>query len=170
MGETKREKLALLSRFYSYYPEYKNADTVRSGFLDFKAYSAFVTLADREAKPKVDEYYLSILQRNQAIAAFDFINPAVNTQNIFNRISETGLENSFDFRYSVALFHTQVCRFCFTPLFSGRLMKNEDYKHIPTFVKRQDETIRHSVFREVCWLLLLPFLTGIIAGFKLGTI
>ncbi|WP_315814852.1 ABC transporter permease [Paraflavitalea speifideaquila] len=61
LGETKQEKREVLERFYKLFPQYRNADTTAAAsFLEFQAYSAYVALADVEAKPVVDAYFQQV--------------------------------------------------------------------------------------------------------------
>jgi ABC-2 type transport system permease protein len=134
LGESKQEKQAVLDRFYRMYPGYRPVDTAASArFFEFQAYSAYVTLLDAEAKPSVDAYYQRIWDRHQQIAGFRFINPAVNTQNLFNTLGHSGLGDAFHFRRSIAAFHRELCHFCYDPLFAGRMMTRADLNHIPVF-------------------------------------
>jgi ABC-2 type transport system permease protein len=168
LGESKQEKQAVINRFYKLYPQYRTADTAMAHrFLDFQAYSAFVTLLDDEARPFVNAYYGQVQERNEKIASFNFINPAVNTQNLLNVLSRSGLENGFHFRESITRFHRQLSHFCFEPLFAGRMMTRADFDHIPVFTMEPASLLWPTLLKGAGWLLLLPAILFIIAYYRL---
>jgi ABC-2 type transport system permease protein len=166
-GETKQEKQALLNHFYQRYPQYRNTDTsAGNAFLDFQAYSAFVTLQDDEARPAVNAYYQKVWERYQQTSNFNLVNPAVNTQNLLNIVGHSGLEDAFAFRTSIEQFHRQLCHFCFKPLFAGRMMNREDFKDIPVFTSLPPVPVTGALMRGVGWLWLLTAIIGIMAFYK----
>lgn len=168
LGESRQEKRAVLERFYQLYPQYRPADTtVSNRFLEFQAYSAYVTLSDQKAKPSVDAYYQQVWKRHQQIAAFHLINPAVNTQNLLNTLSHTGLEDAFAFRQSITRFHWQLCHFCFEPLFAGRMMTKADFTHIPVFNAQVSYTIQSILLKGLAWLWLLTAMVTAAAYYRL---
>lgn len=161
LGESKQEKLEVLERFYKRYPQYRNNDTAAAmRFLEFQAYSAYVTLNDAAAKPSVDAYYQNIWQRHRQIAAFNLINPAVNTQHLMNTLGHTGLEDAFAFRRSIAAFHQRLCHFCFEPLFAGRMMTKADFKKLPVFRQQQPSIAAGALLRGLGWLWLLTIVAA----------
>jgi ABC-2 type transport system permease protein len=168
LGESKQEKREVLERFYSHYPQYKPTDTAAAArFLDFQAYSAYVTLSDAAAKPMVDAYYQNVWDRYRKITAWHVINPAVNTQNMLNRLAHSGLEDAFAFRQSITVFHRQLCHFCFQPLFAGRLMTRADFTHIPAFKPTQPALKAGTLLGELGWLWLLAIIATITAYYRL---
>ncbi|AXY74284.1 DUF3526 domain-containing protein [Paraflavitalea soli] len=168
LGESKPEKQAVLDRFYRLYPGYKPTDTAASArFFEFQAYSAFVTLLDAEAKPSVDAYYQQVWDRHQQIADFRFINPAVNTQNLFNLLGHTGLEDAFHFRRSIAAFHRQLSHFCYDPLFAGRMMTKADFNHLPAFDASPPGIDTGPMLKGLLSLWLLTIITAAIAYYRL---
>lgn len=170
MDETPNGMKAVLNSFYNHFPEYRNTDTSKNRFLEFKAYSAFVTLKDMADKPMVDNYFENIYERNRLLTGFDIINPAVNTQAIFNAIAGTGLENSSDFRNSVVGFHQQLTRFCFKPLFAERLMTKDDYAHLPLFKMKEQRSATALLLKGLTWLVLLSVGLLLLAGRRLKKI
>lgn len=168
LGETKQEKLPVLHRFYQLYPQYKNDDTVAaSRFLEFQAYSAYVTLTDAAAKPTVDGYYQQVWHRQQKIAAFHLVDPAVNTQSLLNTLAHSGLEDAFAFRESITAFHRELCHFCYVPLFAGSMMTKDDFAHIPVYKSSPRLQIAGSMLRGLGWLWLLAIITYGIAYYRL---
>jgi ABC-2 type transport system permease protein len=168
LGESKQEKLALLGRFYQRYPQYRNTDTsAGNNFLDFQAYSAFVTLQDDEARPAVNAYYQKIWERYENTAAFNLINPSVNTQNLLNIVAHSGLEDAFAFRKAIEQFHRQLCHFCFEPLFAGRMMTRADFKQIPVFTPLPPVSATGTLVKGIGWLWLLTVATGAIACYRI---
>lgn len=168
LGESRQEKLEVLERFYQLYPQYRNSDSAAAGrFLDFQAYSAYVTLTDAAAKPSVDAYYQQVWDRHRHIAAFHFINPAVNTQNLLNALAHSGLEDAFAFRESIAGFHRQLCHFCFEPLFAGRMMTKADFHHIPVFKPSPPLQTTGALLKGLGWLWLLTAITASVAYYRL---
>jgi ABC-2 type transport system permease protein len=161
LGESKQEKLEVLESFYNRYPQYRNKDTaVAMRFLEFQAYSAYVTLSDAAAKPSVDKYFQKLWDRHRQIAAFDLINPAVNAQHLMNTLSHTGLEDAFAFRGSIATFHQRLCHFCFEPLFAGRMMTKTDFNKLPVFNQPAPSTTTGTLFPGIGWLWLLTIMTA----------
>jgi ABC-2 type transport system permease protein len=170
LGESKQEKLHVLERFYKIYPQYRNRDTAAAmRFLEFQAYSAYVTLTDAQAKPSVDAYYQRVWDRHQQIAAFHCINPAVNTQDLMNMIGHSGLEDAFSFRASIADFHRRLCHFCFEPLFAGRMMTKADFKQIPRFVHMPPPRATGRLLKGLGWLWLLTIGAAVIGWYRLRT-
>jgi ABC-2 type transport system permease protein len=168
LGESRQEKQAVLDRFYALYPQYRNADTSAANhFLEFQAYSAFVTLLDKEAQPSVDAYYQHVWDRHETINAFNFINPAVNTQHLLNAWAGSGLENAFSYRKSIMAFHWQLSDFCFKPLFAGRLMTEADFVHIPVFKAAPAGNMTGTMLKGLGWLWLLLALVMSVAFFRL---
>lgn len=168
LGESKQEKLEVLERFYQLYPQYRHADTAAAArFLEFQAYSAYVTLTDAEAKPAVDNYYQQVWDRRQRIAAFNLINPAVNTQNLLNTLAHSGLDEAFHFRQSITAFHRQLCHFCFEPLFAGRMMTKADFNHIPAFTPAPRQPATATLFSGLGGLWLLTAIMGALAIYRL---
>jgi ABC-2 type transport system permease protein len=166
LGESKQEKLEILERFYKRYPQYRNKDTaIANRFLEFQAYSAYVTLTDAEAKPSVDTYYQRVWDRHRKIAAFDLINPAVNTQHLMNTLGHTGLEGSYAFRESVSAFHRRLTHFCFKPLFAGSMMTKADLKQLPLYDQPPAATGAGPLLRGLGWLWLLA-LMAVFAGWN----
>lgn len=167
-GETKQEKLALLNHFYERYPQYRNTDTsAGNAFLDFQAYSAFVTLQDDEARPAVNAYYQKVWARYQQTANCNLINPAVNAQNLLNIVGRSGLEDAFSFRIAIEKFHRQLCHFCFEPLFTGRMMTRTDFKKIPAFTPLPPACANSQLLKGLGWLWLLTAVTGAMACYRL---
>ncbi len=137
-------------------------DTAASArFFEFQSYSAYVTLLDAEAKPSVDAYYQQVWDRHQRIAGFRFINPAVNTQNLFNTLGHTGLEDAFHFEDPLPPFTGELCHFCYEPLFAGRMMTKADLNHIPVFSPSPPGIDTGPMLKG---LLSLWLLTGIVAS------
>jgi ABC-2 type transport system permease protein len=168
LGESKQEKLEVLERFYKLYPQYRHTDTAAAvRFLEFQAYSAYVTLTDAAAKPSVDAYYQHVWDRHQKIAAFHLVNLAVNTQNLLNILAHSGLEDTFTFRQSITAFHRQLCHFCFEPLFAGRLMTKADFDHIPVFKPSPPLQATGALFKGLGWLWLLTAVTATVAYYRL---
>jgi ABC-2 type transport system permease protein len=168
LGESKGEKLAVLERFYQLYPQYRSKDTAAADrFFEFKSYSAYVTLLDAAAKPSVDAYYQQVWNRQQQVAAFDVINPAVNTQHLLNVLGHSGLEDAFAYRQSISAFHRELCDFCFKPLFAGRMMKRTDFHHIPQFKASVAGISVLSLLRGLGLLWLLTALTSALAYYRL---
>jgi ABC-2 type transport system permease protein len=168
VGETKQEKLTLLAHFYQRYPQYRNSDTSDGNtFLDFQAYSAFVTLQDDEARPKVNAYYQQVWARYQETASYNLINPAVNTQNLLNIVGHSGLEDAFAFRIAIEQFHRQLCHFCFKPLFAGRMMNRTDFKDIPVFTSLPPVPATGALMKGTGWLWLLTAIIGVMAWYRL---
>lgn len=168
MGESKPEKLKILERFYKGYPQYRNSDTATANrFLEFQAYAAYVTLADAEAKPSVDDYFQRVWNRNRKMGAFHLINPAVNAQYMMNTLGHSGLEDAFAFRESVTVFHRRICDFCFEPLFAGRMMTKADYKQMPVFNKPPASTTAGILLKGLGWLWLLALSTALAGWYRL---
>jgi ABC-2 type transport system permease protein len=167
-GETKQEKLALLNHFYERYPQYRNTDTsAGNAFLDFQAYSAFVTLQDDEARPAVNAYYQKIWARYQQTANCNLINPAVNAQNLLNIVGHSGLEEVFAFRIAIEKFHRQLCHFCFEPLFAGRMMRSADFKKIPAFTPLPPASATGTLLKGLGWLWLLTVIISAMIYFRM---
>lgn len=166
LGDSKQEKLKILERFYKHYPQYRNKDTAAANhFLEFQAYTAYVTLTDAEAKPSVDAYYQRVLDRHHKITAFNLINPAVNTQHLMNMLGHTGLEDAYAFRESISAFHRRLTHFCFEPLFAGRMMTTADFKQLPVYKQPQSVTTAGPLLRGLGWLWLLIIIAGF-AGWR----
>jgi ABC-2 type transport system permease protein len=167
-GSTRQEKLALLNHFYERYPQYRNTDTSAvNTFLDFQAYSAFVTLHDDEARPAVNAYYEKVWARYQQTANYNLVNPAVNAQNLLNIVGHSGLEDAFAFRIAIERFHRQLCHFCFEPLFAGRMMTSKDFKKIPAFTPLPPASANNKLLKGLGWLWLLTVVTGAMACYRL---
>lgn len=168
LGESRQEKVAILQRFYQLYPQYRNEDTVAATrFLEFQAYSAYVTLTDVAAKPAIDAYYQQVWNRQQKIGAFDLVNPAVNTQGLLNVLAHSGLEDAFAFRESNEAFHKELCHFCYVPLFAGRMMTKDDFRHIPIYKPSPPVAVAGNLLRGLGWLWLLAIATFGIAYYRL---
>jgi ABC-2 type transport system permease protein len=156
LGESKQAKLEVLERFYKHYPQYRNKDTATAmRFLEFQAYTAYVTLADAAAKPAVHAYFQRIWDRHRQMAAFHLINPAVNAQHLMNMLGHSGLEDAFAFRASVYAFHNSICHFCFEPLFAGSMMTKDHYKQLPVFRQPPPPAMAGTLLRGLGWLWLL---------------
>lgn len=168
LGESKQEKRAVLERFYRQYPQYRPVDTITAArFMEFQAYAAYVTLLDAEAKPSIDDYFQQVWKRQQQIAAFNLINPAVNTQNLLNILGHSGLEDAFAFRESIAHFHQQLCHFCFEPLFAGRMMTKTHFNHIPVFTPSPPDLATGTLLKGLGWLWLLTAILAATAYYRL---
>lgn len=167
LGNTRAEKQAVLERFYRLYPQYRPADTSAANrFFEFQAYSAYVTLTDAAAKPSVDEYYNQVAARQHKITAFHPFDPAMNTQHLLSLLGHTGLENATAFRGSIAAFHQQLCRFCFEPLFAGRLMTAADFQRIPVYKPLPPTPNTRELSAGLGWIWLLTAITAYLAWYR----
>jgi ABC-2 type transport system permease protein len=131
MPETDEAMNAALQDFYKIQPQLRPKDTVRSPWFNFQGYSAFLANSDRQSTQLVEEFYSVVRRRNQIVNGLSWLSPAVNTQNLFNRLAGTGLEEEFSFKTSVRHFHRQIYWFSNGPLFAGREMNANDYRAQP---------------------------------------
>lgn len=129
----KNEAKAVINEFFEHQPEFKGPDSLLNVNPLAKAYAAFTSLKDIHNKKDVDNYIKSIHQRNHWVAQFQWINPAVNMQEIFARIAKTDLDTYHEFHDAIIVFHKEIKDFYFKKLFFEQPLQFEDYKQLPSF-------------------------------------
>lgn len=157
-----------LNDFYAYYPQLKPKDTTRSIFFYSQGYSAFLAVAQLESSKKVEAFYKQIGKQQADQQRFNWLNPAVNVQELFNAVAGTRLTTELAFKDAIKDFHQRIFWFSNTPLFANRLMTAEDYKNSPSFDFKQPpirfSTLAIGLLQLAVWTLLL----AVIGIYKLG--
>lgn len=158
MPETDEATKRALDEFYRYHPELGPLDTARSPWFYFQGYSAFLALNDRYDDQQVEAFYAAVRERNSIVRRLAWINPAVNTQSLFNLLAGTSLDDELAFREAVRGFHNGIFWFSNRPLFAGRKMTSLDYSHQPLFQPAARPLAYRQLITGVSFLLLLTML------------
>lgn len=127
------EAKSVIREYLHYRDDLKGAKALIDTNTMSKAYAAFTALNDNHHKKKVVDYFNQIQLRQKWISLFQWANPAVNTQNILNKITETDAAIFQDFHLSITNFHKEITHFYFDRLFLNKQITNNDYKNLPKF-------------------------------------
>ena len=156
LEETDEAMDKVLAQYYTLHPEYKPKDGVTTQKL-YKAYAAYTEMADQEKKKMVDAYQVQIRRRNELVAWFNVLNPAVHTQGLLNAIARTELIDYLRYQEAIPVFHANLSAFYRARLFRNQSLSKQDYAQLPRFTMPEPSPVgRRS-------LLLVPGL-GLLMG------
>lgn len=134
------------------HPEFKDSDTSLPNLMR-KAYMIGGELGDDAARPKVQEYYGSIKERNGFVSAFEPFSPAVATQHALNYLACSDINSFLEYQEGVRSFHLQLVKFYHTPVLQKQLMTATDFQSQPAF-KWTPEIYKTRVWKNFLILAL----------------
>ena len=132
MPETDDAMKAALDKFYAVEPAYRPQDKARSPYY-FQGYSAFLFNNDRQSDQLTAATDRAEAFRKKRYDLFNPVNPAYNAEELLSTLSETRLEDEWQYKSAARQFHKQIFAFTAGPLFSGKKMTLADYNAQPRF-------------------------------------
>lgn len=133
LDESKNGLYNLAQNYYAKYPALNDHDTSWA-MLYQKAYPMAGEIGDSLARPVVYHYYDQIRARNLFVASFNCINPAANTQQVFNALAGTDMITYLQYQKDLESFHHNLVKFYHEPLFLNKTFTRKDYDNKPDFV------------------------------------
>jgi len=141
------EAKAIIREYLHKRDDLKGADSLMNINTMAKTYASFTALNDNHHRKEVLAYYNQIALRQKKIAQFRWLNPAVNTQGILNKIVETDSKVFQSFYHSIENFHKDITKFYFNRLFLNKNISFEDYNTLPEFNLKIDKTAKNQQIR-----------------------
>ena len=129
---TVRPKAETLRLFYEKNPQFSRSDTT-SPALSLMVYYARNELVDRSLAPLVNRQEAQLLAREAAVRAVRGLLPAVNAQDLFNRLAGTDEESHRAYQADLRRFHQTVKEFFVPKKFTNHPMTAADYDQIPVW-------------------------------------
>ena len=129
-----------------------------------KAYPMAGEIGDSLARPVVHNYYHQIGARNRFVSYFNWINPAVNTQQVFNSMACTDITGFLQYQQALEEFHHRLVTFYHEPLYLNKTFTQSDYNNKPVFAWNcavEWKEIRNGILILFTWAGLL-FASGYI--------
>ena len=166
--EDEQEALEVILEFLEHNPQLAGSDSLIHHNRLPKAYAAFTFLKDLNSKKEVDHYNGQVAKRNEWTSGFHWINPAVNLQDAFGRITRTDLETFLRFQASIAAFHKEITSFYFEKLFKDQPLRQKDYKQLPVFKMAAGPGSRTVVLNSLLKMVLLTSLLFLLAHINFG--
>lgn len=159
------EAKAVVHEYLQHKDHLKGADSLLNANTMAKAYAAFTALNDNHHRTEVSDYFNQIRLRQKKISIFQWANPAVNTQGIFNKIVKTDSEIFQTFSQSIESFHGDITSFYFDKLFLNKEITSKDYARLPKFILKIDNQDRNQKIRD--GLLAVMVTTFLLFGLSL---
>jgi ABC-2 type transport system permease protein len=161
VDESKEGLNNLAKMYYEKYPALDDHDTTWLTLYK-KAYPMAGEIGDSVARPVVYNYYKQIEARNRFVSRFNLVNPAVNTQQVFNLMACTDVNNFLQYQKALESFHRKLVKFYHEPLYLNKTFTPLDYNKKPAFtwnstVSRNEINI--GILILLAWTILL-FATG----------
>ncbi|WP_207424845.1 DUF3526 domain-containing protein [Desertivirga brevis] len=163
--EKDENHIKVIQEFLTKHPEFAAGPQLFQKKLMAKGQAAFTVLRDAQSARLVATYQNQVKERDKIARSFNFINPAVATQNLFNSLASTDLYAFQDFSKSVAAFHKQLVTFYYSRLFSDRNFSSEEMRHSPVFVMSGNFNTAAYIRTGVFQLLMLTVLLLVIGAF-----
>lgn len=159
MPETDDAMKEALQAFYAYYPRLKPQDmSTKNPYFKYQGYSAFLAVDQLKSAAQIEAFYRQVSISAARSERLNFINPAVNTQEMLNGLAATGMEAVFDFKAAVKQFHHAIFWFSNKPLFENRMMRAEDYARSPVFHFQPQTAAGTRLLAGMLQLVLLALL------------
>ncbi|WP_414617640.1 DUF3526 domain-containing protein [Dyadobacter sp. 32] len=131
-----------------------------------KGFAAYTELNDQKSAEMVRRYQNQVQVREGLARHIDFINPAVNAQNMFDAIAGSDLQSFQQFYHAVKNFHAQLVSFYYPKLFADNNLTQNDFSKAPQFRFMQASADRTSIFPGILWLAGIS-LISILWSFKM---
>lgn len=157
-----------LDEFYIHYPDLRSNVDTTSKFFFHQGYSAFLYNTDQASARLVDSFTNSVQDRIDRVQHFIPVNPAVNTLELFNDISGTGLKSKLAFKKAVTAFHKKIFWFSNSVLFANRYMTADDYQQAPVCMYIYTPDLSEMIVKRLIWIVLLAGLCYLLAYINLG--
>ena len=157
VDESKEGLNNLANTYYAKYPALNDHDTAWLTLYK-KSYPMAGEIGDSLARPVVHNYYNQIRARNRFVSCFNWINPAVNTQQAFNTMACTDITGFLQYQQALESFHRRLVKFYHEPLYLNKTFTRSDYNNRPAFtwncaVDRSE--IRNGILILLTWAGLL---------------
>ncbi|HEX6431699.1 MAG TPA: DUF3526 domain-containing protein [Niastella sp.] len=162
VDESKEGLSNLAKMYYAKFPELDDHDTSWPNLYK-KAYPMAGEIGDSLARPVVHNYYNQIKARNRFITYFNWINPAVNTQQVFNSMACTDITSFMQYQKALEIFHRRLVKFYHEPLYLNKTFKQSEYKNKPAFAW-QSTVEWNEIWNGILILLIWTWLLSI-AGY-----
>jgi len=128
-----KEAYRIIQEFFMHDPRYfRPLDSV-SNNLVAKAYAGLTSLQDEHNAPYVNLYRNQVRQRDIWIKKMNWMSPALNIQELFNKVGYTDVSSYQHFQRSISFFHDQITSFYFKKLFWDKKIEQSDYDIRPKF-------------------------------------
>ncbi|MGL6291013.1 MAG: DUF3526 domain-containing protein, partial [Silanimonas sp.] len=156
-------KATTFNAFFEHHPEWRATPPV-TGRFHWKWYYAFHHVADRRVEPLLVEAASAMRQRQRARDALGLLLPTVALQNLFDGLSDQGIEGDAARHAAARAFHDRL-RLAFYPfVFEERPIGAADIAALPTPEPSQ-RALRH---RPAAWGALALFALLGLSGLWLG--
>lgn len=153
-GAWDRPKTDTFDAFFEYHPEWRDTPPV-TGRFHWKWYYAFHHVADRRVEVLLAEAAAAKRDRQRARDALGWLLPTVALQNLFDGLSDQGLEGEAARQSAAREFHDRL-RIAFYPfVFEERTIGAADIAALP----RPDPSVRELRHRPAAWAALFLFAT-----------
>ena len=158
----------VIQEFLVHSPQYAIDGTFSTENLGTKAYAAFSILKDVNSQNVVVNYNTTVKQREEWVARFKWLNPAVMMQETLSQIVKTDITNYLDFQAEIKEFHNQITDFYFDPLFKDKLLIQNDYNQRPVFKLNVGSIQWNRIFLNMGAILMLGVLFLVLGVLQLN--
>jgi ABC-2 type transport system permease protein len=150
-----RPKEQTMSRFFTFYPQYRNTSKSEAQF-KWKWYYAFQELGDRSVDSLYQVYTDKLKSRAGLAGSLSSLSAPATLQHILNAACGTDLSTQMAFTERARQYHEQLKAFYYPFLFEDQPFRNEDFKREPrlTFISPPD----HGAQKEGLVALFLSVL------------
>lgn len=131
-----------------------------------KGHAAYTELNDQKSAEMVRQYQNQVQVREGLARRFDFMNPAVNAQTMFDAIAGSDLESFQQFYRAVKNFHARLVSFYYPKLFADKDLARDDFNKAPRFTFIQASVQRTTILPGILWLTGIS-LISFFCGFKM---
>jgi ABC-2 type transport system permease protein len=129
---TQRPKAETLRLFYETRPDLKDSDTTSTAY-SLMVYYARNELVDRNLSPLVEKQERRLRDREATVGALRGLLPAVNAQDLFNRLAGADEASYRTYLNQMAAFHQKLKAFFVTKKFRNQSVTETDYAQIPVW-------------------------------------
>lgn len=151
--ESDENQKRVIREYLKQKPELDFGEKMYQANLTIKGFAAYTELNDQKSAKLVQQYYSQVQEREEIARRFDFINPAVNAQTMFNAVAESDLESFQSFYRSVKAYHQRLVAFYYPKLFADKNLIIKDYKLAPQFKPVAYNRSKAPLLFGLMWLL-----------------
>lgn len=161
--ESDENQKRVIRQYLKQKPELDFGEKMYQTNLVTKGFAAYTELNDQKSAKLVQLYHSQVQEREEIARRFDFINPAVNAQAMFNAVADTDLESFQNFYRSVKAYHQRLVSFYYPKLFADKNLTVKDYKLAPQFKSLAHARSKTPLLFGLMWLLGLSLMICVVS-------
>lgn len=161
--ESDENQKRVIRQYLKQKPELDFGEKMFQTNLITKGFAAYTELNDQKSAKLVQQYHAQVQEREEIARRFDFINPAVNAQTMFNAVAESDLESFQSFYRSVKAYHQRLVSFYYPKLFEDKNLTRGDYERAPQFKPFEYDRPKAPLLFGLMWLLGLSLMICLVS-------